>query len=53
LPWLAAGDAETFTVPLELVPGRHRLEVIADPHLEILERPELQANNRLALEVEV
>ncbi|MFM7238029.1 MAG: hypothetical protein ACKOZN_00270 [Cyanobium sp.] len=53
LPWLAAGDAETFTVPLELVPGRHRLEVIADPQLEILERPELQANNRLALEVEV
>jgi hypothetical protein len=53
LPWLAAGDAETFTVPLELVPGHHRLEVIADPQLEILERPELQANNRLALEVEV
>jgi hypothetical protein len=53
LPWLAAGDAEAFTVPLELTPGRHRLEVIADPQLEILERPELQTNNRLALEVEV
>jgi hypothetical protein len=53
LPWLAAGDAEAFTVPLELTPGAHRLEVIADPQLEILERPELQANNRLALEVEV
>ncbi|QVL52158.1 MAG: hypothetical protein KFB97_11880 [Cyanobium sp. M30B3] len=53
LPWLAAGEAEAFTVPLELAPGRHRLEVIADPQLEILERPELQANNRQLLEVAV
>ena len=53
LPWLAAGKEEVFTVPLELAPGRHRLEVIADPEQEILERPELQTNNRLALEVVV
>lgn len=53
LPWLAAGAEEQFSVPLELAPGRHRLEVIADPHLEILERPELQANNRQMLEVEL
>jgi hypothetical protein len=53
LPWLAAGEAEAFTVPLALPSGRHRLEVIADPQLEILERPELQANNRQQLEVEV
>jgi hypothetical protein len=53
LPWLAAGEQEQFSVPLELAPGRHRLEVIADPQLEILERPELQGNNRLALEVAV
>jgi hypothetical protein len=53
LPWLAAGEQEEFSVPLELPPGRHRLEVIADPEQEILERPELQANNRQLLEVEV
>ena len=53
LPWLDAGGQEAFTVPLDLAPGRHRLEVIADPQLEILERPELQANNRLVLEVEL
>jgi hypothetical protein len=53
LPWLAAGEQEEFSVPLELAPGRHRLEVIADPQLEILERAELQANNRLLLEVEL
>ena len=53
LPWLAAGEQEQFSVPLDLTPGRHRLEVIADPQLEILERPELQTNNRLALEVAV
>ncbi len=53
LPWLAAGQEERFSVPLELAPGRHRLEVIADPQLEILEREELQANNRQLLEVEL
>jgi hypothetical protein len=53
LPWLAAGEHEEFTVPLELPRGRHRLEVIADPEQEILERPELQANNRQLLEVMV
>jgi hypothetical protein len=53
LPWLAAGAQEQFSVPLALAPGRHRLEVIADPQREILERPELQANNRLALELDV
>lgn len=53
LPWLAAGEQEAFNVPLALPPGRHRLEVIADPQQEILERPELQGNNRLALEVSV
>jgi hypothetical protein len=53
LPWLAAGEQEAFMVPLELAPGRHRLEVIADPELEILERPELRANNRLVLELHV
>jgi hypothetical protein len=53
LPWLAAGEQEEFSVPLELPPGRHRLEVIADPEREILERPELQANNHQLLEVAV
>ncbi|MCP9926536.1 hypothetical protein [Cyanobium sp. CH-040] len=53
LPWLAAAQAEQFSVPLALEPGRHRLEVIVDPQREVLERPELQANNRRVLEVEV
>lgn len=53
LPWLAAGAVEEFSLPLDLEPGRHRLEVIADPEWQILERPELQANNRQVLEVEV
>lgn len=51
LPWLAAGESERFTLPLELDPGRHRLEVIADPEQQILEAPEQQANNRAGLEV--
>ena len=51
LPWLAAGESEQFTVPLELGGGSHRLEVIADPEQQILEAPEQQANNRAVLEV--
>ena len=51
LPWLAAGQSEQFTVPLELAPGTHRVEVIADPEQQILEAAEQQANNRAVLEV--
>lgn len=51
LPWLAAGEEERFSLELDLGPGRHRLEVIADPHQEILESPDLRSNNRLVLEL--
>ncbi|MEN9542219.1 MAG: hypothetical protein RLZZ459_2310, partial [Cyanobacteriota bacterium] len=51
LPWLAAGGQEDFSLPLDLSPGHHRLEVIADPERQILEAPALQANNRVVLEV--
>ena len=51
LPWLAAGESEQFMVPLELAPGTHRLEVIADPEQQILEAAQQQANNRVVLEV--
>ena len=51
LPWLAAGHEERFSLSLDLAPGPHRLEVIADPEQQILEPPELQANNRAVLEV--
>jgi hypothetical protein len=51
LPWLAAGEEERFSVPLGLPPGRHCLEVLADPEQQILEEAALQANNRAVLEV--
>lgn len=51
LPWLAAGGAEQFSMPLPLPPGRHQLEVIADPEHQILEAEALQSNNRASLEV--
>jgi hypothetical protein len=51
LPWLAAGTSETFTVPLDLSPGSHRLEVIADPEKHILEEVADQLNNRVSLEL--
>lgn len=52
LPWLAAGARDTFAVPLDLAPGLHRLEVIADPEAEVIESPPLQANNRVELLVQ-
>ncbi|MFM9089499.1 MAG: hypothetical protein ACKOPT_15450 [Cyanobium sp.] len=53
LPWLEAGAAEHFSVPLSLASGHHQLEVIADPEQDILENPVMQANNRAALELHI
>ena len=53
LPWLAARASEQFSVPLDLPAGAHRIEVIADPELQILEAEALQANNRAVLEVQL
>jgi hypothetical protein len=53
LPWLAAGQEERYSLGLDLSPGPHRLEVIADPEQQILEAAELQANNRAVLEVQL
>ncbi len=49
LPWLAAGAAEAFTLPLPLPAGEHRLVVIADPERHILEEARLLTNNRATL----
>ena len=49
LPWLTAGDSEDFALPFRLAPGTHRLEVVADPHADILEPAADQANNRATL----
>ena len=53
LPWLAAGQREHFTMPLPLVSGQHRIEVIIDPDATILEAPEARRNNSRWLEVVV
>ena len=52
LPWLNAGDQEEFSLDLNLEPGRHRLEVIADPERDILEEARTQSNNRQVLDLE-
>jgi len=51
LPWLSAGESETFQIDLTLPPGAHRLEVIADPERHILEEAALQQNNRMAIDL--
>lgn len=53
LPWLAAGASETFSVPLQLPAGGHRLEVIADPEGQILEEASFQFNNRATLDIQL
>jgi hypothetical protein len=40
-------------MPLNLAPGRHRLEVIVDPARRILEEACRQANNRQSLVVQI
>lgn len=53
LPWLAAGAAESFQLPLELSAGPHQLQVIADPEQDVLETKEHQLNNRACLQLTV
>ena len=53
VPWLAAGDHDTFVVPLRLPKGVHQLEVLADPHGDVIEPTAQQGNNRAALQVVV
>ena len=53
LPWLNAGEQETFSLELPLEPGHHELIVIADPERRVLEADALQANNRASLLLEI
>ncbi len=53
LPWLAAGASESFTVPLNLAPGTHQLEVIADPERHIIEAEAYRLNNRAVLDLQI
>ncbi|MCS5704643.1 hypothetical protein NZK27_00410 [Synechococcus sp. FGCU-3] len=53
LPWLSAGSSESFSFPLELPAGSHRIEVIADPERQIIEGAAYQLNNRAALEIQL
>ena len=53
LPWLAANATETFSVPLQLPAGPHRIEVIADPEGHILEEQSYQLNNRATLDLQI
>ncbi len=51
LPWLSAGERQDFDLALELPPGRHVVEVIADPERDVLEPESQRANNRRRLVV--
>lgn len=53
LPWLAAGEREIFVLPLRLPTGRHSVEVLADPHGDVIEPAAQQGNNRSALTIAI
>ncbi len=53
LPWLAAGEQESFSLDWPLLKGQHRVEVIADPEGDVLEDPKLLGNNRMSLLVNI
>ncbi len=53
LPWLAAGACESFSLPLPLPPGAHRLLVAVDPVGDIIEPESDRANNRAWLDCNV
>ena len=53
LPWLAAGGRESFSLPLSLSPGSHRILVAVDPVGDIIEPESDRANNRVWLDCSV
>ena len=53
LPWLAAGEGQNFNLALELSPGHHVVEVIADPERDVIEPEPLRANNRRNLHIHI
>ena len=53
IPWMEAGGKEQFSMPLELNIGTHDLEVIVDPHQQVIEPQATQANNRAHCRVTV
>lgn len=53
LPWLAAGESESFSLPLVLPAGAHRILVAVDPVGDIIEPEADRANNRAWLRCDV
>ena len=49
LPWLSAGERQDFDLALELPPGHHVVDVIADPERDVIEPRPRRANNRQVL----
>ena len=52
LPWLAAGESESFSLPLTLPAGTHQILVAVDPVGDIIEPESDRANNRAWLRCE-
>lgn len=53
LPWLGAGDSETFSLRMTLAAGPHRLLVAVDPTCDVIEPEDSRSNNRVVIDINV
>ena len=53
IPWMNAGESESFSLAWPLPPGQHSIAVIADPQELVIEPQNRRQNNRMELKVNI
>ena len=53
IPWMSAGESESFSLAWTLPPGQHSIAVIADPQELVIEPQNRRQNNRMELKVNI
>jgi len=53
IPWMSAGESESFSLAWPLPPGQHSIAVIADPQELVIEPQNRRQNNRMELKVNI
>ena len=51
IPWMNAGESESFTMAWDLPAGRHQFAVLVDPEKAVIESEDRRANNVCRLDV--
>jgi hypothetical protein len=53
IPWMSAGESESFSLAWPLPPGQHSIAVIADPQELVIEPQNRRQKNRMELKVNI